>query len=89
MSVHNKRLWTTTTLTVDDRLAGTNTKRSRPDSHSLHRLLDRFRNRAHTRAARRNRRHAAKLLQPLRKAASVPVYISIKFRKNQSVFIRG
>ena len=83
--VNNKRLWTTTTLAVDDRITGADTKRARAHADSLHRLLDRFRNRAHARATRGHGRHTAKLLQALRKTACVPVYITIKFRKTQTV----
>src|SRR6185437_9793759 len=85
MSVDNKRLWTTATLAVNDRITRTNAKRARADADPLHRLFDRLRNRAHARAARGHRWHAAKLLQSLGKAACVPVYISIKLRENQSV----
>src|SRR4051812_40471614 len=85
MSVDNKRLWTTATLAVNDWITRADAKRARADADSLHRLLDRLCNRAHTRATRGDGGHAAKLLQPLRKTACVPVYISIKLRKGQSV----
>jgi hypothetical protein len=84
MTVDDEGFWTTATLAVEDRISGADTKRARAHAHSLHRLFDCFGNGAHARAARGHGRHAAEILQALRKAARVPVYIAVKLSKTQS-----
>src|ERR1700741_749659 len=81
MSVNNKRLWTTTTLAIDDWISGADAERARSHAHALHRLFDRLGNRAHACTARGHGRHAAKILQPFRKTACVPIDVAVKLGK--------
>ena len=84
MPVDDEGFWTTTTLAIDDRIAGADAKRARAHANSLHRLFNCFGNGAHACAARGHGRHAAEILQTLRKAACVPVYIAVELDKTQS-----
>src|SRR5262245_54284557 len=81
VTVDYKRLRTTTTLAVNNWIAGADAKRARTDADSLHRLLNCFGNGAHARSTRGDRGHAAEALQTLRKTARVAIYITIKFDK--------
>jgi hypothetical protein len=81
VSINNECFWTTATLTIKDWISRTDAKRSRPHPHTLHRLFNRLRDRAHACATRGHGRHAAEILQAFRKAACVPIYVAVKLGK--------
>src|SRR6185503_3703722 len=85
VTIHNERLWTATTFAVNDRITGADAKRARAHANSLHRLLDRLSYGAHAGAARRNGRHAAEVLQALRKATRVTIYVPVELRKRHNL----
>src|SRR6185503_4567241 len=88
VTINDESLCTAATLAVDDRIARTDAKRARADAHSLHRLFDRLRDRTHARATRSHGRHAAEILQTLRKAARVSIYIAVKLCKGHALTLR-
>src|SRR6185369_6995739 len=88
VSVNDERFWTAATLTVKDRISRADAKRSRPHPHALHRLFNRFCDRAHACATRGHGRHAAEILQAFRKAACVPIYVAVKLgKRHHSYFV--
>src|SRR5688500_4548932 len=84
VTVNNKRFRTTATLAIQDRISRTDAKRPRAHADSLHRLFDRLSNRAHACATRGDGGHAAEVLQALRKATGVTIYVTIEFCNRHS-----